>query len=130
MMWFAPTWKMVKDAWPAFALMAAVFVVLAVAIAFMMSRCSSKPGPPDHLDGAMNIVMDQLKADKEKNEKRLTELRSELDALMFKVDILDEEIAESAKQREELHDAIDNAVTIDDIDRALSSGARAGRGRR
>jgi len=119
-MWFAPSWKLLKDAWPAFVLMALVVLIFLAATMFAFSRCS--PEPPDHMEEQRDMVLEQLKIDREKNDKRLLELEGEMNSLKFQVEILDEEIAESAQEREEIQDAISNAGSIDAIDRILKSG--------
>ena len=128
-MWFT-NWQLVKAAWPAFAMMAAVLVLMVVVGLFATKSCSTAPEPPDHLEAARDLITEQLRLEREKNDKKLLDLQEELDALRFQVDIIDAEIAESARQREELHDAIDNAGSIDDIDRILKGGIPARTGGR
>ncbi|MEN6368291.1 MAG: hypothetical protein ABFD77_01160, partial [Thermotogota bacterium] len=61
---------------------------------------------------------------------RIKALEADLYDLRDQVDSLDAELKASAEEREEVHDAIDNAGSIDDVDRILRSGIPGVSGRR
>lgn len=131
-MWWIPNWReMVKTAWPAILMIVCIVVLLAVAIAIAVSRgCGSSPPGPDYLDDVKRQILTDVERERRENEAKLKVLETELYSLRVQVDTLDEEVRASAEEREEIHDAIDHASSIDDIDRILRGGIPGVSGRR
>jgi len=93
------------------------------AVVFLSARsCDSDTAGPDFLEDARDGVLDNVTEQRAENDRRLMELEAEVFDLRLQVEALDAEITESVIQREEIHDAIDQAVSIDDIDRILRGG--------
>ena len=122
-MWLATQWAIlktaVKTAWLALLMIGLTILSLVVA-GFVLSRggCSSTTGP-DYLDEARQQILDDVNRVQEANRAKLEILEAELYVLATQIDSLEYEIQISIEVREEIHNAIDNAATIDDIDRIL-----------
>jgi len=121
-----PTWRLLKDLWPVLVLLIAGGAIMVAGALFAVRGCSTEP-PEDGLLVARDQILDQVRREREENAKKLEVLGQQLDSLRFQVDQLDLEIANSAREREEIHDAIDNATSIGDVDSALKRGGRVGR---
>jgi len=102
----------------------AVVVVACVCagVFYALRSCDSDTTGPDFLEDARDGVLDNVTEQRAENDRRLMELEAEVFDLRLQVEALDAEITESVIQREEIHDAIDQAVSIDDIDRILRGG--------
>lgn len=122
-MWIIPTWKLIKDAWPVFVLVAAAILFMGgAAIIASLRGCGSSDAGPDYLDDVKAQILSEVERERKENEAKLKILEAELYDLRIQVDTLDEEVRASAEEREEIHDAIDHATSIDDIDRILRGG--------
>ena len=125
-MYFSIDWREVAKFAGIVLLVAAVFAALFV----LGSRgCSDQGKHPDTSIQARDAVLEQYRAEVEADRKRVEQLLVELEALRFQVEQLDAEIAESVREREVIHNAIREARTIDDIDRALRAGIPGAGGR-
>jgi len=110
---------------------AGLVVVIVAGVVSRVRGCDSGTASnPDFLEDARDGVLDRASERREENDRRIEELEIELYDLRLRVEELDAEITESAIQREEIHDAIDQAVSIDDIDRILRGGIPGVSGRR
>jgi len=94
-----------------------------IVISTLLARkCSHVADNPDYLEEARNQILESVRKEREANDLRIQMLEEGFNQLQFQVDIIDSEIMESAEEREEIHDAINNASSIDDIDRILKRG--------
>lgn len=109
-----------------------LFVFVAFAVSVLYRGCSGPPaiGGTDYMDEVKAEILGTLAEERRKNDERVQQIEEELSAIRFELEQLDYEIAESVKNREEIHDAIENARSIDDIDRALKRGISGASGRR
>ena len=118
-----PTWSLVKAAWPALLFIVLAIVALVVAAVFAVRGCGTTVDDgPDYLEDVKRQILNDVEETRKANEAKIKALEAEMYDLRFQVETLDEEVQESAKVREEIHDAIDHASTIDDIDRILRGG--------
>ncbi|HUX15078.1 MAG TPA: hypothetical protein VMW52_01310 [Phycisphaerae bacterium] len=120
-MFWIPKTEIIKAAFPAFALVAATVAALVLGAVFAARSCSPSGGD-DYLDDAKRAVIDEVDARSKDNQERMKVLEADLYDLRYQVDELDAEAKASAKEREEIHDAIENAASIDDVDRILRAG--------
>lgn len=128
-MWIPKASEMLKAMWPAVAMVVAaivVIVVMAVAAVVMARGCASR-SQEDYLNDAVDAVLGQVQDKTRANDERLRQLEGELFDLQRRVEDLDAEILKGAELREALHEAIDGAGTIDDIDRLLRGDPGPGR---
>lgn len=112
----------------------AVLVVVAIAVLIALGirateGCSSGAGG-DYFEDAKRAILEQVESDRAKSQERLEALEADLYDLRDQVDALDAEAKASAREREEIHDAIQNAATIDDVDRILRAGIPGVSGRK
>jgi septal ring factor EnvC (AmiA/AmiB activator) len=128
MFWFQKS-EIIKAALPALALVAVAVAAIIVGALLAARGCSSTSGE-DYLEDAKAAILDQVERERAGNQERLKALEADLYDLRDQVDALDAEARASAKEREEIHDAIENAASIDDVDRILRAGIPGVSGRR
>jgi len=124
-MWWIPSWKLLKDAWPAFALVGGAILVVVLGVVFGASRCASTPEPlpqPDYFDDVKQQILNDVAAAEKERAERIAALEAELFQLRDEIAALDEEIERSVQERKEIHHALSNARSIRDIDRILKRG--------
>ena len=126
---FPTTREALKMAWPTLLVGAVAIAAFIVLIVLASRGCGGSTGG-DYFEDAKKQILDEVASEQAANRERLKALESELFDLRDQVDALDAEVQESAREREEIHDAIDHASTIDDVDRILRSGIPGVSGRR
>jgi len=110
-----PTWGKILLAIPLVLLLVGIVVL----VAMTAGRFGSGSGDSDPLGTAKDLHEEMIDAELETARKRDEELSGRADAIDRELDELDADAAEAAKAREKDHDAIDNADSIADVDRAL-----------
>jgi septal ring factor EnvC (AmiA/AmiB activator) len=128
-MFWIPKWGIIKQAWPALVAVAVVVAAIIIGTVFAARGCSPSGGD-DYLDDAQRAILEGVDARSKGNVERLKALEADLYDLRDQVDALDAEAKASAREREEMHDAIENAASIDDVDRILRAGIPGVSGRR
>lgn len=120
-MWWIidPKWEKAIEIAKAVALFLFVAVVAAAAVV-LMRFC--EPQTDDGVDIAIDHDTARIEAELAAAKERADALEKELGILQADVEVIKGEIADSVRQREELHDALDEARSIDDIDRILRRG--------
>ncbi len=111
----------IREVTPVFIVAVAIACICA-GIFFAIRGCDSDVAGPDYLEDAKKEILDGVAREREENDRKIKELDAELYDLRIRVENLDAEIAESANYREGIHDAIDLAISIDDVDRILRDG--------
>jgi septal ring factor EnvC (AmiA/AmiB activator) len=100
-----------------------LFIVVALVVgASVVLMRSCEPQADDGVDIAIDHDAARIDAELAAAKKRADDLEKALGILEADVEIIRGEIADSVRQREELHDALDEARSIDDIDRILRRG--------
>lgn len=117
------SWETVKNLWPAVLFIVLVVVVLAVGLFFRLKGCDdATSGGPDYLEDVRDNITEGVSEHRAENDARIEQLEAEVYELRLRVEELDAEVAQSVEQREEIHNALEQATTIDDIDRILRGG--------
>ena len=117
------SWETVKNLWPAMLFIVLVVIVLAVGLFFRMRGCDDvSTDGPDYLEDVRDNITEGVAEHRAENDQRIIQLEAEVYELRLRIEELDAEVAQSVEQREEIHYAIENATTIDDIDRILRGG--------
>ena len=112
----------IKNVWPALLFILATAAVLAVSLVFQLRGCSSPGDDPSFVEDARDGVLDDVAAHRAENDHRIEQLAAEIYDLNLRLEAIDAELAESIIEREEIHHAIQDATSIDDIDRVLRAG--------
>lgn len=118
------TRRVLREAWPAFTLMGLAVAVLVLAGFFTVRGCSGD-GDRGHIDAARELILKQMTEDRIQNDLRLGALQDEINEMRNELWLIDQEIAASAAIREDIHEAIENAGSIDAIDLAIGAIDRA-----
>lgn len=109
----------------------AAVIVAAGALLAAVVYLADRFGPAD---GVNQELLERHRADLEAQvqalQARSQTLEDELMTLSAQLDVLEEEVRLSIEAREEAHDAVDGATSIDDIDAVLKRGIRGASGRR
>jgi len=116
--------------WPPIALMLLVLAILLTGGIFIAARGCSPAEDASYLETAKEQILKDVAAERKKDEEKLKALEADLYDLRVMVDSMDAEIQQGAEERKEIHDAIDNANSIDAIDRVLKHGVPSASGRR
>lgn len=111
-----------KAGWPALLFILLTLAVLALGAVMALRGCDKGSAQPDYLEDVKAQIFGDVERQRQENEAKIKALETEMYDLRVQVETLDAEVQESAKAREEIHDAIDNAGSIDDIDRILRAG--------
>ncbi len=120
-----------KKLLPAVLLLIITILSIIIAIAVTLRSCNSSPEPEtDYFKEARQQILDTVARERSENEAKLKLLEAELYELRVQMDDLDAEIEKSVEVRDEIHDAIDHAKSIDDIDRVLRGAIPGVGGRR
>jgi len=82
----------------------------------------------NYLDDMQQSIVDRAAGAREEYQRKIDALESSLFELQEQIDSLQEQIQASIHEREENHDAINNARTIRDIDAILRRGRSANAG--
>ena len=82
------------------------------------------------VDLAQKQIIERVARDREAMDKKIDALESELFEYRDQLQAIDEQIRQGAEEREEMHETIDSARTISDIDNALRKSARKPVGKR
>jgi len=119
-----PTKELLKMAWPALAFVVVAVVIVAAGIAFGVNRCDAPQADdgPDYIQELRDKILADVDAAEKDREERIDALEAEMFDLREQVRVLDEEIADSVRERKEIHDALSNARSIRDVDRILKRG--------
>ncbi len=94
-------------------------VILILLIGFSVY---TKSRNDDYSKEMQRIIGDQVEAELEIDRGTREKLQGELDAIRWEIENIHERIQESAKEREEVRSAIDQADNIDAVDRILKQG--------
>jgi len=70
-------------------------------------------------DTSQKQILDHVAKDREEMERKIDELQSELFVYQERLDAIDEQVQQSAIEREKIHETIDSATTIRDIDNTI-----------
>ncbi len=127
-MFFLSKLQALKAAWPALLVIVLIVVALVVLSVLSIRGCGAGK-EPDYLGAAKEAILEQVDAERASNLERMKALEAEIYDLREQIETLDAEVKESAVEREEMHDAIDNAASIDAVDRILRGGIKGVSGR-
>ena len=109
---------------------AAKALVIVVCLALAIYAIGRFTGPDEQFDTLLEEHRKNTDAQLQTWQSRVDELEQELVGLRDQFDELEQEIQISIKAREEEHDAIDDALSIDDVDAIIKHGIRGASGRR
>jgi septal ring factor EnvC (AmiA/AmiB activator) len=127
-MFFLSKLQALKAVWPTLLVIVLIVVALVVLSALSIRGCGSS-AEPDYLGDAKKAILEQVDTERAANLERMKALEAEIYDLREQIETLDAEVKESAIEREEIHDAIDNAASIDAVDRILRGGIKGVSGR-
>lgn len=101
-----------------------VLLIAVIMAAYGTYMSFTAEDPSAIVESAIRIEAERVSKEIEQTKETNESLRTEIEQLNSEIGTLREEIKESVKKREELHDAISKARNIRDIDRILDSGKR------
>ena len=107
-------------------IMLLLFAVV-IGVGYLLFKLMPSTGP---LDDIKKEYEERLEQELARDREKLGELEDELANIKYEQELLWEEIQRSVREREEAHEAIDAASTIDDIDAVLRRGGSGRTGNR
>ncbi len=102
-------------------------IIIVSAVAAVLCLCAGMANSVANSEKAIELENERISKELEATKAKSKAVEDELTALRNELEVIKNEIAESVRVREEMHDAIDNAVTIDDVNDLLRQ--RRGRGK-
>lgn len=100
-----------------------VMIVL-ITVCFVIYFLVSSPNPGDIAEKAIAIEIKRIEKELSETRQNSETISREISSLRDEIDEVRRELAESVKQREESHDAINNAGSITAIDNILDKNKR------